>query len=223
MSKVVIFGIGRGADVATRYFNADSPHEVVAYTVDDKYATVEDFMGKSVVPFSKITELYPPNEFKMFIPLGFQQMNKLRADKYYEAKAKGYDLVSYISSKISAYEMPKVGENCFILEHNVFDFDVKIGNNVVIWSANHFGDLCNIKDHVWISSHVVLSGEVTIEENSFIGVNATLSNYVRVAPRSYIGANTLITADTKENAVYVVKGTPKTFDDSTMFLQMIKK
>jgi len=222
MSKVVIFGIGRGADVATRYFMADSQHEVVAYTVDDSYASISTFKGMPIVPFSKIIEAYPPEVFKMFIPLGFQNMYQIRAEKYYEAKAKGYELVSYVSSKVSAYEMPKIGDNCFILEHNIFNFDVTIGNNVVLWSANHFGDLCVIEDHVWISSHAVLSGEVTIGAYSFLGVNATVSNYVKVARKSYVGANALITKNTDENGVYIVKGTPKAFDDSDKFLRVIK-
>ena len=124
MSKVVIFGIGRGADVATRYFRADSPHEIVAYTVDDAYAARKEFMGRPVIPFSRVETEVPPAECRMFIPLGFQRMNALRAEKYAAAKEKGYSLESYVSSKIVAWERPAFGENCFILEGNVFDFDV---------------------------------------------------------------------------------------------------
>ncbi len=51
MSKIIIFGIGRGADVATRYFRDDSAHEIVAYTVDDAYADRKEFMGRPVIPF----------------------------------------------------------------------------------------------------------------------------------------------------------------------------
>jgi sugar O-acyltransferase (sialic acid O-acetyltransferase NeuD family) len=223
MSKVVIFGIGRGADVATRYFRADSPHEIVAYTVDDAYADQKEFMGRPVIPFSRIEQEAPPSECRMLLPLGFQRMNGLRAEKYEAAKAKGYTLESYVSSRILAWERPSFGENCFILEGNVFDFDVKVGNDVVLWSANHIGDLCVIEDHVWISSHAVLSGEVTVGRRSFLGVNATVSNYVKIGPRCYIGANTLIAKDTRPDAVLVEKGTaPLEQIDSLRFLEMIK-
>jgi len=223
MSKVVIFGIGRGADVATRYFRADSPHEIVAYTVDDAYADQKEFMGRPVIPFSRIEQEAPPYECRMLLPLGFQRMNGLRAEKYEAAKAKGYTLESYVSSRILAWERPSFGENCFILEGNVFDFDVKVGNDVVLWSANHIGDLCVIEDHVWISSHAVLSGEVTVGRRSFLGVNATVSNYVKIGPRCYIGANTLIAKDTRPDAVLVEKGTaPLEQIDSLRFLEMIK-
>lgn len=223
MSSIVIFGIGRGANLATRYFLEDSPHEIVAYTVDDLYADQKEFMGRPVIPFSRIENEIPPKESKMFILLGFHEMNSLRAARFTEAKRKGYSLASYISSRILSSEKPKTGENCFILQGNVFNYDVTIGNNVVMWAANHVGDLSVIEDNVFVSSHVVLSGEVTIGANSFLGVNATVSNYVRVGARSYIGADTLIVQDTLPDSVYVAKGTPKLENiDSLRFLQVIK-
>jgi sugar O-acyltransferase (sialic acid O-acetyltransferase NeuD family) len=223
MSKIVIFGIGRGANVATRYFRDDSPHEVVAYTVDDEYADRKEFMGRPVIPFSRIDNEIPPKESQMFVLLGFQGMNALRAEKFAEAKRKGYSLASYISSRIMACEQPQTGENCFILEGNAFNYDVTVGNDVVMWSGNHVGDLSIIEDHVFVSSHVVLSGEVKIGANSFLGVNATVSNHVCVGARCYIGANTLIAQDTPPDSVYITKGTPRLEHiDSLRFLQVIK-
>jgi len=223
MAKIVIFGTGRGANVATRYLHDDSSHEVVAYTVDDAYADRKEFEGCPVVPFSIIEKEIPPEESQMFVLLGFQGMNTLRANKFKEAKVKGYSLASYVSSRIMACGQPKIGENCFILEGNVFNYDVTIGNDVVMWSGNHVGDLSIIKDHVFISSHVVLSGEVTIGANSFLGVNATISNYVNVGERCYIGANTLIAQDTPPDSVYMTQGSPKLENiDSLRFLHVIK-
>jgi sugar O-acyltransferase (sialic acid O-acetyltransferase NeuD family) len=223
MSKIIIFGIGRGADVATRYLSDDSQHEIVAYTVDDEYANRAEFMGRPVVPFSRIEKEIPPRESLMFVPLGFQRMNALRAEKFAAGKAKGYSFASYISSRIFISGKPQIGENCFILEANVLNYDVTIGNNVVMWSANHIGDVSVIEDNVFISSHVVLSGDTTIGANSFLGVNATISNYVRIGPRSYIGANTLIAQDTPPDSVYVTKGAPRLEQiDSLRFLQVIK-
>jgi len=99
------------------------------------------------------------------------------------------------------------------------DFDAAL----VLILANHIGDLCVIEDHVWISSHAVLSGEVTVGAHSFLAVNATVSNLVRIGPRSYIGANTLITKDTPADSVYVTKGTsPLEHIDSLRFIHMIK-
>ena len=223
MSNIVIFGVGRGANIATRYFGDDSAHEIVAYTVDDEHVTQKEFMGRPVIPFSRIEKEIPPAQSQMFILLGFQEMNALRAEKFAAAKNKGYSLANYVSSRILASGNPQIGENCFILEGNVLNYDVTIGNNVVMWSGNHVGDFSFIEDHVFISSQVVLSGEVTIGTRSFLGVNATISNHVRVGARSYIGANALIAQDTAPDSVYVIKGTTKLESiDSLRFLQLIK-
>lgn len=222
MAKLIIFGCGRGADVAARYFASDSKHEVSAFTADKQYLSGSSFRGLPLVDFEFVLERYPPSDFQIFVPLGFQKMNVLRAQKYEEAKRKGYTCASYISSKVVSHDMLRVGENCFILENNTINYDVTIGNNVVIWSACQIGDQSIIGDHVWISSHAALSGEVTIGEYSFLGVNCTISNYVKVARKSYIGAGSFISQDTVEKGVYVLEGTKPFNLESEQFLALLE-
>lgn len=222
MAKLIIFGCGRGADVSARYFANDSAHEVCGFTVETQYLSSESFRGLPLVDFSVVQTRFPPEEYQMFIPLGFQKMNDLRAQKYADAKKKGYACASYVSSKVVSHDVLNVGENCFILENNTINFDVKIGNNVVIWSACQIGDQSLIGDHVWISSHATLSGEVTIGEYSFLGINCTVSNYVKVARKSYIGAGSFIAQDTAEKGVYVIEGTKRFKVDSDQFLALLE-
>ena len=155
MRNLVVFGIGRGGDVATRYFTSDSDRQVVAYTADDDYVDSAEFMGRPVIPFSRLKDEIPPAESNLFVALGYQRMNALRAEKCAAAREKGYTLASYVSSRIVSPDPPRFGDNCLILDGNVFDHDVTVGNNVVMWSANHIGDLAVIEDDVWISSGVV--------------------------------------------------------------------
>src|SRR5258706_959569 len=166
MAKLIIFGCGRGADVAARYFSSDTAHEVCGFAVEAQYLAGDSFRGLPMVKFEAVQERFPPSDFQMFIPLGFQQMNGLRARKYAEGKTKGYAFASYVSSKVVSHDALNVGENCFILENNTINYDVRIGNNVVMWSACQIGDQSVIGDHVWISSHASLAGEVTIVEVS---------------------------------------------------------
>lgn len=221
--KVIIYGIGRGADVAFRYLLSDTNVEICGFTVDTAFLVQDAFHGRNVVPFEQIESIFSPDEYMLFIPMGFQQMNKVREQKYLAAKAKGYKCFSYISSKVVSHDQIRCGENCFILENNTINFDVEIGNNVVIWSACQIGDLAVIEDHVWISSHAVLAGEVTVGRNSFLGVNSTIANHVRIGQSSYIGANALIAKDTEVNSVHVVEHTKKLPIDSNTFYKMMHK
>src|ERR1043166_32896 len=203
MSRLIIFGAGDIARLAHHYFSRDSEHEVAAFTVDDKYRQGDSFLELPLVPFEEVKERYPAGDFKMFVALSYARMNKLREEKYQQARENGYELVSYVSSRCSFLTDTPVGDNCFILEDNTIQPFVTIGNDVTLWSGNHIGHDAVIEDHCFLASHIVVSGYVRIRNNCFIGVNATLRNSITIAPESLIGAGAVIMKDTVEKGVYL--------------------
>jgi len=207
VSDVVVFGTGDFAQVACEYLRHDSAHEVVAFTVHERYVERQELLGLPVVPFEQMGDRHPPSACAMFVAIGFSGMNKTRRAMYDECKAKGYELISYVSSKAIHLGEPELGDNCFVFEANVIQPFVRIGSNVIIWSGNHIGHHSRIGDHCFIASHAVISGNVTIGEETFVGVNATFRDGVTVAPRCLIGADALIMKDTEEGGVYSVRGT----------------
>jgi sugar O-acyltransferase (sialic acid O-acetyltransferase NeuD family) len=207
MSEVVLFGTGDFAQVACEYLRHDSPHDVVAFTVHERYIEASELLGLPVVPFEELEDRHPPSESAMFVAIGFSRVNKTRRGIYEECKRRGYELISYVNSKAIHWGDVGLGDNCFVFEGNVIQPFVRIGSNVIIWSGNHIGHHTRIGDHCFIASHVVISGNVTIGEETFVGVNATLRDGVEVAPRGVIGAGALIMKDTDEGGVYSVPGT----------------
>jgi len=103
VSKIIIFGNSSLASLAYVYLKHDSPHEPIAFTVDSTKLTTDRHLELPVVSFDDIEKSYPPDEFEMFLPISFRQMSHLRANKYFAAKAKGYTLISYISSKATIW------------------------------------------------------------------------------------------------------------------------
>ena len=207
MKRVVIFGTGDFARVAFVYLSKDSVYEVAAFTVDEEYITEGKIHGLDVVPFEGIVNTHPPERFAMFVAIGFRRVNKARAEVYDRCREKGYELISYISSKALQWGEIEVGDNCFIFENNVIQPFVKIGNDVIMWSGNHIGHHSSIGDHCFIASHAVISGRVKIGPYCFIGVNATLSDGITVASECVIGAGAIILKDTKAQEVYAAKNT----------------
>jgi sugar O-acyltransferase (sialic acid O-acetyltransferase NeuD family) len=203
MSKIVIFGTGDIGRLAHYYFTRDSEHEVVGFTVDRKYREGETYLDLPVVDFEEVAKQYPPEEFRMFVAVSYIGMNRVRAEKFARAREMGYRMESYVSSRCSYLSEHSVGENCFILEDNTIQPFVKIGENVTLWSGNHIGHDAVIEDHVFITSHVVVSGYVRIQPYCFIGVNATLRNSITIAPATLIGGGSVIMKDTVEKGVYV--------------------
>lgn len=203
MAKLVIFGAGAVAKLAHYYFERDSEHDVVGFTVDDSYRSSDRYHGLPVVDFSTVRKRFPPDTHRMFIALSYADMNQLRSARYQSAKDLGYELVSYVSSRCSYLSDHEVGDNCFILEDNTIQPFARIGNNVTLWSGNHVGHDSIIEDHCFITSHVVISGFTRVGHHSFVGVNATLRDGITVAPRTLIGASTLIMKDTTPASVHV--------------------
>jgi sugar O-acyltransferase (sialic acid O-acetyltransferase NeuD family) len=205
MKKVVIFGSGYFAQVVYVYLSRDSAYEVAGFTVNQKYLTQKKVMGLEVVPFEGIEDVYPPDQYPMFIAISFGRLNKARSEIYKICRDKGYTLISYVSSKAAQWGEIEVGDNCLILENSVIQPFVRIGNDVIIWSGAFIGHHSKIEDHCFIAAHAVISGHVMVGSHCFVGVNATIRDEVTVAPECIIGAGALIMKDTKEHEVYAGK------------------
>ncbi|GAB3898615.1 acetyltransferase [Larkinella knui] len=202
MAKVIIFGVLDTAELAHFYLTHDSEHEVVAFALNREYLKETEFKGLPVVAFEDVETVYPPQEFKFFAPMTGRKMNKNREKIYLEAKAKGYECISYISSKATLFNN-QIGENCFILEDNTIQPFTTIGNNVVLWSGNHIGHHGEIKDHVFFTSHVVLSGHCVVDSYSFFGVNSTIRDYLHIAEGTLVGMAAAVIKSTEAWGVYM--------------------
>jgi sugar O-acyltransferase (sialic acid O-acetyltransferase NeuD family) len=206
---IVIVGTGDFARVAAIYLERDSPHDVVAFSVHERY--LDDsrrLLGREVVAFERVQERFPPDRFAMFVAIGFSRVNESRAEVFREAKQKGYELITYVSSQAAVMGDVEIGENTFVFEQNVIQPFVRIGDDVVLWSGNHVGHDSTIEDHCFIASHAVISGNCRIGHHTFVGVNATFRDGVTVGPRNVIGAAAVIMKDTAEGAVHAVRHTP---------------
>jgi sugar O-acyltransferase (sialic acid O-acetyltransferase NeuD family) len=222
MAKVVIFGAGKIADEAYFYLTNDSEHEIVAFTIDGQYLSSENKLGLPVVPFEEVERRFPPADYQMFVAVGYQDLNRFRAQKYQEAKAKGYRLISYVSSQASNVGKVEIGDNCFVLEFAVIQPMAQIGSNVFLWSANHIGHHASVADHCYIAGNVVISGSTKVEPYCFIGVNATLGHEITIGRESFIGAGSLITKNVEPKSVYITPSTPKYRLDSPTFMRLTK-
>ena len=222
MSKVVLFGEGKYAEEVYVYLTEDSPHEVAAFTADGAHISRSELLGLPVVPFEEVANRYPPGDFRMFVALGYQDLNRLRAGKRREAREKGYALISYISSRAANLGNVPIGENCLVLENTTLQPWVCIGDNVTLWCNNLIGHHAVVEDHCYVAGHVVVSGCSRIEPYCFLGVNATVGHQVTVGRESLIGAGALITKDVAPRSVHIVEATPRFRLDSRAFMKLTR-
>jgi sugar O-acyltransferase (sialic acid O-acetyltransferase NeuD family) len=186
------------------YLRHDSPHDVVAFTVDRARISEETLFGLPIVPFEDIQTLYPPHEYRMAVPIAFSRVNHLRAAKYEEAKAKEYELISYVSSKAATWPGLVMGDNCFIFENSVVGPYATIGNDVVI-AGSSIGHDSVIGDHCFLASHAVVLGSVTVGAYSVLGANSTCRDGISIGSGCIIGAGVTMTRSAPDRGVYVSK------------------
>lgn len=193
--NVMIFGTKQIAELAHFYFTNDSVHEVIGFCVDAEYKTESTFCN---LPVHAFEELDVSGDVAFFVAVAD---NELRAKKFEQLKGAGFKFVSYVSSKATCFA-DKIGDNCFILENNVIQPFISIGDNNILWSGNHIGHHSTIEDHVFISSHVVVCGNCRIGSYSWLGVNCSIRDGIELAPRTTVFMDTMIRKNTKENTKY---------------------
>ena len=218
MKKLVLFGDSAFAEIAYEYFTYDSEYEVVAFTVSKEYLTRESLFGLPIVPFEEVEILYPPRYYNMHIALVYNSLNRVRRQFYLDAKAKGYRLANYVSTKSFVWRNVEIGDNVFVFEDNTIQPFVKIGSNNVFWSGNHIGHHSIIGSHNFISSHVVVSGFCNIGDNNFLGVNSTMGNNLNVGSDCLIGSFVHIVKHVTDGAL--MRGTPTIVDDKSTWTKL---
>jgi sugar O-acyltransferase (sialic acid O-acetyltransferase NeuD family) len=199
---LIIVGDSLFAEIAHEYFTHDSDYDVVAFSVESAYRRQDTFRGLPVIPFEQLEQHCDPASHAVYAALVYTQVNRLRTRLAAAAKAKGFALASYVSSRAFVWRNVEIGEHCFVFEDNTLQPFVRVGDNCVLWSGNHVGHHSTVRDNVFIASHAVISGSVTIGENSFVGVNATLVNDIEIGADNWIGPHTTITRDTEPDTFW---------------------
>jgi sugar O-acyltransferase (sialic acid O-acetyltransferase NeuD family) len=212
MKEVVIFGTGNVARLVHFFLTNDSDFKVAAFTINSAYIKESNYLGLAVTGFESIVETHPPDKYDMFVAIGAQDRNEVRERVYNEVKAKGYKLISYISSKAEYWPDLKFGENVFIIQASSIEPFVEIGNNVAL-IGTRVGQNVKIEDNCFIST-ATIGSDVCVGQNAFIGINALINPYIKVGTKSIIGAGSIIVKEVEDYAVYTAPAARKSDVDS---------
>lgn len=200
--NLIIFGTGEFAQIAHDYFNKDSNFEVIAFTIEKEYMDQNILNGLPVIPFEEIESHYTSDSHYIFVAITYNKLNQLRKRFYQKSKEKGYKIASYVSSR--AYIGPNVefGENCFVFENSVIQYNTKIGNNVIMWSGGYIGDHATIKDNCFLAACSVVACHSHVGKNCFLGLNCTVVDHKKLAKNTIIGAGAVLIGNTEEGTAY---------------------
>ncbi len=200
--NLIIFGTGEFGQIAHDYFNKDSEFEVVAFTLEKEYINENILNGLPVIPFEEIESHYEPDSHYIFVAITYKDLNQLRKRFYQKSKEKGFKIASYISSQAYVGPNVEIGENCFVFENSVIQYNTKIGNNVIMWSNGYIGDHATIQDNCFLAACAVVACHCHVEENCFLGLNCTVVDHKKLAKNTLLGAGAVLIKDTQEGMAY---------------------
>jgi sugar O-acyltransferase (sialic acid O-acetyltransferase NeuD family) len=207
MSEVVIFSTGDLARWVRVYFDRQSPHNVVAFTVHREHLDATEVDGLPVVPFEGITESHPPARCSMFVAAGYRGLNQLRAAICEQSRRAGYELVTFVSPG-ATYLGERPGDNVVIAPGVVVQPYAKVGSGTVICAGTNVGHHAEVGRYAYIGPLAIMMGRSVVGDHCFVGAGATIRNSTSVGARSVIGAGAMIMKDAAEDSVYSVPGTP---------------
>lgn len=224
MKRLVIFGAGKIADVMSDYFSRDSDFQVVAHTCEPSFASDTHHRGLPLIPYDDLSRRFPPESCWLHVAVGYHQLNRVRERIFLDAKARGYRLASYVSSRSWPGKDAEagLGENCFVADGVSLEAGAKIGSNVALWSNVVVGHHSEIRDHCWIAAGTAIGGSTIIGERCFLALNATVGNEVEIGADSLLGARTLVTRSLANKSVVVERDTEIFRLDSDRFLRISK-
>lgn len=220
---IVMFGAGKVADVVYHHIKHAGTHNVIAFTTDAEHVPDDGtFHGKPIVPFESVETRYPADRYGMLVAIGYHGLNEVRRTRYEAAKAKGYELVSYVSPRAGVGNWLRMGDNCIILDNATIEPGVTLGNDVVVWSNALIGHHSVIEDHCWIAGQAVFGGTAHLGESSFVGLGAIVGHEVELGSRTMLGAGVLATKCADSKSVFIAKNTELFRLDSERFLKISK-
>lgn len=223
MKKVVIIGVGIGADIIWGYLSSDKRYEIVAFAVDKEYITVETKFNLPIFDIEGLESKIDQKEVSLLMGIGYKDVNSLRATKFHTLKSLGFTFETYIHPSAVVHPSSEIGEGSMILSNSVVEPFAKIGENSLVWSNCTIAHHSQVKNHCWIASNTVISGEAVINDLCFIGVGCTIVNQLLIEQQTIIGAGCMITKSTKPNEVYLIRNAEKHRFDSINYAKFYIK
>jgi sugar O-acyltransferase (sialic acid O-acetyltransferase NeuD family) len=218
---LLIFGAGSLARLAYDYCMRDTDYDVRGFTVHERYLGTSSVGGLPEFAFERLEREFSPDECRLFVAVGYKQVNRARAAVVDECRARGYGLATIVSKRSYVWPDVEVGENCFVFDGVIVEPRVTIGDDVILWSGCQVCHDSVLADHCFLAPNAVVLGDARLGERCFVGGNATVRNGVTLAADTVVGAGAIVKRDTRPGEIYSATATaPRQDTHSSQLLDL---
>jgi len=197
MNKVILYGNSVLSQMV--FFDAVGCccFEIAGFAVDKPYLKTPTFCGLPQVDFAEVKQHFPPDQYDMLAVLGGFSDMRGRAAHYQRAKAKGYQMRNYISSRSELSPDVTMGENNIILSQSYIGFGGRMGDNNIIRQQVYLGHDFTIGSHNFIGPGCNIAGYCSIANTCYIAMGSTVINNTNIAEETLVGAGSVVIRHTE--------------------------
>ncbi len=194
--KILLYGIGSLGEKIYEYNKRDQLFDIVAF-IDDKEDIDVTYCGLPVFNYAQCKERFNPEEYKIFVSIGYVRCSYYRELVFKKVFMDGYDLVNYVSPNAICWNGSLVGKNIFVADSVFVGHGSKIHNGVILYEACTLSHDAQIMSNCFLSLRVAMGGHTRIGNNTFIGLNTTVKDNVTIGAYNIVGcgANVIKSSD----------------------------
>lgn len=200
--KVLLYGIGSLGKKIYEYNMRDQLFDIVAF-VDDKEGVDIVFCGLPVINYAQCKERYNPEEYKIFVSIGYVHCSYYRELVSKRVLADGYDLVNYVSPNAICWDDTLIGKNIFVADNVFVGHGSKIHNGVILYEACTLSHDAVILSNCFLSLRVAMGGYTKIENNTFVGLNTTVKDDVTIGAYNIVGCGANVIKSSEDYCIIV--------------------
>lgn len=220
MTPIILFGCGKIADVAISMLQCLPQYCLTGFTCEQTYLPGSQHYDLPVYPFEQLPQHCPPQTVKLFIAIGYQDLNQQRQRIFSRVKQLGYTCVNLLHPTAVIAADVQLGENILVCEHASVQAGVRLEDNVMLWPNVTVGHHSHMHAHSWLAAGVTIAGSSDLGQKCFCGVNSTVGHNIQIGAHSILGAGSVVTKSAADNSVFIQADTAQYRLDSQHFLQL---
>jgi len=156
----------------------------------------------SVVPFEEVELHFDPMRTGVLLSIGWEGVNGLRERKYFEALAKGFAFVGYVSSRAMVSPGVQLGDASIVFDGAIVQPFATLGTGVILRAGCILSHHVSVGDFGFVAAGAVVGGGASIGRRAFIGLNATVRDGIKISAGAVVGAGVTVNRDVEPGAAY---------------------
>lgn len=201
MENLIIVGLSSTAKHVLSFVRSYNLYNVIGFAVNAQYKTCDTYEGLPVYTLENLREECQC-EFKVFVALLWNHLNRDRKELYNSCKSMGYECANLISPHTNVRGVIE-GDNCWVHDFVVIQNNARIQSDVAIMAFTLIGANTVVEPHCFFGARSLLGGGSSIGEQSFVGINATIFDDTKVGKKCIVGACTAVKRNMPDFSKYV--------------------